>query len=140
MSLPVKSALQGLLFLLAAGLSGCMNSRERPRDNYAYDDKKPIEPQFKSIRVVDGIDVREADILSCLYFWKYEGYCGASFPVQKRGKKWHADTVVGPNGAAQSDIIIHSETGVITHRGAPDSAPPWNDLGDFARMISQFNN
>lgn len=116
-----------LLLLMSFSLLGCAHQVEPPR-SYAYDNTKPYAPQFDSIRLDDGIDAREADLLATIYFLKHEGLCGANDPVVRRGSLWRAGTMVGPSGHPHPDITIHSKSGVVRQRGNPRSAPPWEDL------------
>lgn len=128
---------KALLFLVAVGLAGCASTRQDERQEYAFDDTHPIVPQFNSINADNGIDLREADILATIYFQKYSGMCGANFPVQKRGKKWHAAAIVGYAGSPAPDITIDIETGVIRQKGNPDSPPPWHDLRKYSLALQQ---
>ena len=138
----IRSALQDSAMLklvvlaLCLSIFSCANHVKLP-DSYAYDTTKPLSPQFDSIRLNDGIDAREADILSTLYFLKHEGLCGANWPVTRRGPLWRAWTAVGPGGHPHPDITIDPKSGIVRQKGHPDSVPPWDDLCAFLRAYEQ---
>lgn len=115
-----------ILILCLSGL-GCANS-VKPPETYAYDNTKPLAPQFHSIQLENGIDSLEADILATIYFSKYEGACGVNMPVIRRGRFWHSLTLVGYNGHPKPDITIDSRSGVVGQKGHPSSTPPWDEL------------
>jgi hypothetical protein len=123
-----------IILILCLSVLGCANS-VKPPESYAYDNTKPIGPQFYSIQLDNGIDSREADILATVYFSKYEGACGGNMPVVRRGRFWHSLTLVGSSGHQNPDIKIDSRSGIVGQKGHPTSIPPWDDLRAYADEV-----
>ncbi len=123
-----------IILILCLSILGCANS-VMPPDSYAYDNTKPISPQFHGIQLGNGIDSREADLLATVYFSQYEGSCGGNMPVIRRGRFWHASTVVGYGGKSHPDITIDSRSGVVRQKGNPSSSPPWDDLRGYVDEV-----
>ncbi|MBE2286678.1 MAG: hypothetical protein IAE77_24695 [Prosthecobacter sp.] len=134
----MKRCLFSVFVSVLAGVSlvGCSNSNPVVPNSYAFDKTRSWRPQFESIKLDDGIDAAEADLLATLYFARYEGMCGANFPVIRDKGRWRALTVVGYSGTAQPDIFVDAKTGVISHKGYPDSVPPWRDLREMCRILN----
>jgi hypothetical protein len=122
--------------LAAILMVGCSISEPVVPKSYAFEESRSLKAQFESINLADGVDAAEADILATLYFARYEGACGTNFPVIRDRSRWRALTVVGYAGRAQPDIFVNAKTGVVRHKGYPDSAPPWQDLREFCRILN----
>lgn len=126
-----------LVFALAGVFPvGCSNSNPVVPKSYAFDESRSWRDQFESIKLDDGVDAAEADLLATLYFTRYEGMCGANSPVIRDKGIWRSFTAAGYSGSAQPDIIVDAETGLVSQKGHPDSVPPWLELRELCRTLN----
>lgn len=106
-----------LMTALALSVAGCAGSRPKPPEVYAYNHRLSVADQFERIKIEDGIDAGEADILASIYFYRHLGLCGVNYPVIRKGRFWRAGTVVGYGAARRPDITVNAVTGEVRQRG-----------------------
>lgn len=84
-----------------------------------------------AIRLSDGVDAREAEMLIHAYFFRYEGGCGGSGPVVRDGADWTAEIRVGYAGTTGQTIRVDCTSGVVRQSGHPTCHPPWTVIAEY---------
>jgi hypothetical protein len=112
-----------MIFLAAILLFGCAT----PEPATIQSKIAQLQKDIKGIRVDDGIDAHEAEIISQSYFWRFAGTgCGGVAPPKETGDNWIAQVYIGYGEGPAGNIIIEKHTGKVSWEGGPTVDEPRN--------------
>ncbi len=97
-----------------------------------FSDQSTIEKQnrdrtekMQTVKIEDGINNEEAEILCSEYFWRYISGCGYAGKPIDEGDNWSSIACFGIAGTPlEYKIKINKNTGTISMKGYPTIAKP----------------
>jgi hypothetical protein len=119
------TAQRQLSLISAALLVGCSTPSSH-RDKLS--DAQRVDPEFVSttvlaevqaIRLDDGVDVSEANVLAGHYFRNTYGACGMWGPARERKKEWYFPCAVGVIPGSKPGITVAKQGLLITCSSGP---------------------
>lgn len=95
-----------------------------------------------SVGLDDGIDQREAEVLSAIYFFSFISGCGTPGEVMDKGDHWEVEMIVGIAAQKIKDNLkIDKQTGRMTLKGWSTIENPMVELADApltVHLLSSF--